>query len=146
MKKITEADLFRENVLQDKSRAAVVVFSCGLLGILSCLVTFWLTANFIDKLVKLEKMAAEKRFEMTPDDRLKLQEKANQMTESFFQYASPLFLSANFLWIIGGYAWSFDLRKNISNKLIWKLGGILVLINACVCVIAWVWMIRMLFK
>lgn len=143
MKKITEAQLYDEYLLRDKSKAAYLTFGSGLAGAILCIVVFFMTERFLKDAKTMSDDFNQRWFEMTPEERSQHREAYNAMANRFSKIGIPLFLSANALWIIGAYAWSQDLRRNPSNKLIWKLGGILVLLTAISCALAWFLLIRL---
>lgn len=144
MKVISESELYAsQNVLQDKSKSAVVTFWSGLAGTVLAAVVSYMTVQTLNELQSMADKAQTEQMEMTPAERIELKEKFNETAEAYFRIAVPLFLATNVLWIIGGYAWSFDLGKNPSNKFLWKTGGVLVLTTATACAIAWFLLIRL---
>lgn len=140
MKKITEAELSNQYSLQAPSRTAIITFVCGLAGLLVCIVIFVLVQRYLAEMKQIV-LDSKANMEMNPDERIELNELAYRKTEAFGNVAIPLFLAANLLWVGGGFSWSFGLYREPSNKSLWKMGGILVLITAATCCLWWFYLI-----
>ncbi|MEC9091433.1 MAG: hypothetical protein VX438_01920 [Planctomycetota bacterium] len=145
MKTITEAELTQQYSLQPKSRTAMITFVCGLSGLILCIVLFILVQRYFSE---MQQIIADSKanLEMNPNERIELNELVFRKTEAFGNLAIPLFLAANFLWIGGGFSWSFDLYRQPSNASLRKIGGILVLITAATCCLWWAYLISRYFQ
>lgn len=140
MKRISEAELSSDFSLHTQSRAAYVTFFCGLGGVICCLAIYLLLQNYVSELNEMKKNA-KSPYDMTPDERYAFYASIIQKAQAVSNIAFPVFLSANLLWIIGGFAWSFDLRREPANRGLWKSGGLLVVITAGICCVGWYYLI-----
>ena len=143
IKKITESDLTNEYLQQNRSHAALVAFGAGLAGAIVCVILFLMTERFLSGLQSLATEFNENQGNLTFEERIKITTEIDERAAEFFRIGTPLFLTANALWIIGAYAWTFDLRRNPSNRFVWRLGGLLVTITALACGLAWFLLIRL---
>lgn len=143
IKRISEAELHGEYVLQERSRAAVLTFGAGLAGSILCIVVFFLTMDFLAKVQSRVDYVNANRLQLTLDEREAIRKEIDELAITFFRYGTPLFLTANALWIIGGYAWTIDLKRQPSNRFLRRLGGLLVLLTAGACGTAWFLLIRL---
>ena len=143
MKRITEAELHNEYLQRGNSKAAWLTFGAGFAGAILCVVVFFLFDQFLSDVKKLADYANENRFELPPAKIDEIKKEIDDRTIAFSKIGIPLFLVANICWIIGGFSWSIDLKRNPTNQFIWKLGGIMVLVTAVACGIAWFLLIRL---
>ena len=75
MKVISESELYNsQNVLQDKSKAAIVTFSCGLAGAILAAIVSYMTVETINELTELANHATINQQKMTPAERIALKD------------------------------------------------------------------------
>ena len=139
MKQISESELKAGFSLESRSNVAWFTFSCGLAGVIISLIILGLLQNYFTEMKELLDEA---------DGRLISPELKNQVdnkTEAFGKLVAevlfPLFLTANLLWVAGGFAWAYDFKRNPRNRFLWKTGGLLVLLTAATCCLWWAFLI-----
>lgn len=137
LKKISEAELKSDFSLEQNSKQASLTFWCGIAGAISCAVLIVLFINYINS---IESLIDEKKKDASIgsyEARIEINQFITEKTIAFNQIALPLFMGANFAWVVGGFAWSFDIGKRPSNAGVRRIGAILTFSTAATCCYLW---------
>lgn len=137
MKKITEAELKSDFSLDHISKQASLTFWCGIAGAISCAVLIVMFANYMNSIETFIDAKKKDASIASYQTRIEINQFITEKTIAFNQIALPLFMGANFAWVVGGFAWSFDIGKRPSNARMRLIGSILVLLTAAVCCYLW---------
>ena len=142
MKKISEAELNSEFSLEHASKQATLTFWCGIAGAVSCVVIFVLFRNYWTSIQSMIAEKTENGSIIAYDARIEINQAITEKTIAMNQIVLPMFMGANFAWIVGGFAWSFDIGKRPSNRNKRLIGSVLVVATAPVCCDWWYWLLR----